>query len=223
MIYSATIFCLTLPRPECPQPSQSRLVLQERSRPAQPPRKPEAAPFFLPTVAGLGGNPTFDVAAPAPAPGDALSGKKRKKKGATADGIAAAPAGGPAAEPTAAQGWGGGDDDAGEGEEDQEAGAPGSGRGGAASGSGVRSIALTIQRVNAASGWLAPAVLLQATAADHLFSARHTSLGSIIARGACACCAALVKQNEDDPWTTLGLLTLYTASFRKSNILRRAQ
>lgn len=156
---------LTLPAPTVLRLVNAVLVLQERSRPTQPPRKPEAAPFFLPTVAGLGGNPTFHVAAPAPAPGDAPSGKKRKK-GTAADGSAAASAAGPAGEPTAAQGWGGGNDDAGEGEEDQEAGAPGSGRGGAASGSGMSFFALILQRVNAAFGWRALAVLPHATAPD---------------------------------------------------------
>lgn len=29
-------------------------AIRERSRPQQPPKKPEAAPFFLPTVAGAG-------------------------------------------------------------------------------------------------------------------------------------------------------------------------
>lgn len=36
--------------------------VQERSRPIEPPKKPEAAPFFLPTVPGLEGNPVFDLA-----------------------------------------------------------------------------------------------------------------------------------------------------------------
>ena len=36
--------------------------LQERSKPVQPPKKPEAAPFFLPTVATLSSNPVFDAA-----------------------------------------------------------------------------------------------------------------------------------------------------------------
>ena len=37
-------------------------LLQERSKPVQPPKKPEAAPFFLPTVATLSSNPVFDAA-----------------------------------------------------------------------------------------------------------------------------------------------------------------
>ena len=36
---------------------------QERGQPVQPPKKPKAAPFFLPTVPGLGGDPRFDVTA----------------------------------------------------------------------------------------------------------------------------------------------------------------
>lgn len=39
------------------------LWLQERSKPAEPPKKPEAAPFFLPTVAGLSRNPIFNTQA----------------------------------------------------------------------------------------------------------------------------------------------------------------
>ena len=39
--------------------------MQERSRPKQPPKKPEAAPFFLPTVPGLAGQPVFDTPAAA--------------------------------------------------------------------------------------------------------------------------------------------------------------
>lgn len=31
------------------------------ARPLQPPKKPESAPFFLPTVAGLSGEPIFDT------------------------------------------------------------------------------------------------------------------------------------------------------------------
>ena len=34
-------------------------MLQERSRPEQPPKKLEAAPFFLPTVSTLARNPVF--------------------------------------------------------------------------------------------------------------------------------------------------------------------
>lgn len=35
--------------------------MQERSKPTQPPKKPEAAPFFLPTVATLSKQPIFDA------------------------------------------------------------------------------------------------------------------------------------------------------------------
>lgn len=28
-------------------------ILQERNKPKQPPKKPKAAPFFLPTIAGI--------------------------------------------------------------------------------------------------------------------------------------------------------------------------
>lgn len=38
-------------------------AIRDRSRPLQPPSKPEAAPFFLPTVAGLAGRPIFDTEA----------------------------------------------------------------------------------------------------------------------------------------------------------------
>ena len=41
--------------------------MQERSRPVQPPQKPEAAPFFLPTLATLEKNPVFDTEAATPA------------------------------------------------------------------------------------------------------------------------------------------------------------
>ena len=41
--------------------------MQERSRPVQPPQKPEAAPFFLPTLATLEKNPVFDTEASVPA------------------------------------------------------------------------------------------------------------------------------------------------------------
>jgi U3 small nucleolar RNA-associated protein 21 len=37
-------------------------AIKARSRPIQPPKKPDAAPFFLPTVPGLEGNPVFDTA-----------------------------------------------------------------------------------------------------------------------------------------------------------------
>ena len=35
------------------------LILQERNKPIQPPAKPKAAPFFLPTVPGFSGRPQF--------------------------------------------------------------------------------------------------------------------------------------------------------------------
>lgn len=35
--------------------------VQERSKPVEPPTKPAAAPFFLPTIPGLEGNPVFDT------------------------------------------------------------------------------------------------------------------------------------------------------------------
>lgn len=40
---------------------------QERNKPIQPPKKPEAAPFFLPTVAGLQKNVQFDISSTAAA------------------------------------------------------------------------------------------------------------------------------------------------------------
>jgi U3 small nucleolar RNA-associated protein 21 len=49
-------------------------TIKARSKPLQPPKKPEAAPFFLPTVPTLAGQPTFDTdpsAAAAAADGDA--------------------------------------------------------------------------------------------------------------------------------------------------------
>jgi U3 small nucleolar RNA-associated protein 21 len=50
---------------------------QERNRPTQPPKKPEAAPFFLPTVAGLEGTPVFDTsAAEGPGAGDDAAGAR---------------------------------------------------------------------------------------------------------------------------------------------------
>ncbi len=44
--------CITPPPPPHPQ---------ERSKPIQPPKKPAAAPFFLPTLPGLSRTPVFDV------------------------------------------------------------------------------------------------------------------------------------------------------------------
>lgn len=38
-------------------------TIKARSKPLQPPKKPEAAPFFLPTLQNLTGQPTFDTAA----------------------------------------------------------------------------------------------------------------------------------------------------------------
>ena len=40
----------------------------------QPPKKPEAAPFFLPTVPGLEGRPVFDTDTPRPGLGDEIEG-----------------------------------------------------------------------------------------------------------------------------------------------------
>jgi U3 small nucleolar RNA-associated protein 21 len=53
-------------------------TIKARSKPLQPPKKPEAAPFFLPTVPTLAGQPTFNTdaaangAAAADAAGDAI-------------------------------------------------------------------------------------------------------------------------------------------------------
>ncbi|KXZ46113.1 hypothetical protein GPECTOR_47g391 [Gonium pectorale] len=38
-------------------------LIKARNKPLQPPKKPEAAPFFLPSLPGLAPNPVFDVAA----------------------------------------------------------------------------------------------------------------------------------------------------------------
>lgn len=59
-------------------------AIKARSKPIQPPKKPEAAPFFLPTVPGLEGNPVFDTAAAAAATGT------EAQQNATAAGAAAA-------------------------------------------------------------------------------------------------------------------------------------
>jgi len=48
-------------------------TLRARGRPAMPPTKPEAAPFFLPTQASLATQPIFDTAVAAQAPGRVLS------------------------------------------------------------------------------------------------------------------------------------------------------
>lgn len=45
-------------------------TIKARSKPLQPPKKPEAAPFFLPTVPTLAGQPTFDTDPAAAADGD---------------------------------------------------------------------------------------------------------------------------------------------------------
>ena len=67
-----------------------RQPVQARSRPVQPPKKPEAAPFFLPTVPGLEGRPVFDTQAARPGLGDDPAGtpasrasKADKNKGAS--------------------------------------------------------------------------------------------------------------------------------------------
>lgn len=44
--------------PSCPHPCPPAPFFL---RPLQPPKKPESAPFFLPTVAGLSGEPIFDT------------------------------------------------------------------------------------------------------------------------------------------------------------------
>ncbi|PNH10160.1 WD repeat domain-containing protein [Tetrabaena socialis] len=44
-------------------------VIKARNKPMQPAKKPEAAPFFLPTVPGLDPNPVFDTSAPSTAGG----------------------------------------------------------------------------------------------------------------------------------------------------------
>lgn len=70
-------------------------AIKARNKPIQPPKKPEAAPFFLPTVATLARNPVFDTTAAASASGqdadannlagdeqgaEAPSGKKQGKR-----------------------------------------------------------------------------------------------------------------------------------------------
>jgi hypothetical protein len=49
-------------------------AIKARSKPIQPPKKPEAAPFFLPTVPGLEGNPVFDAAVAAAGGGGGANG-----------------------------------------------------------------------------------------------------------------------------------------------------
>ncbi|GLC36521.1 hypothetical protein PLESTM_000455900 [Pleodorina starrii] len=46
-------------------------VIKARNKPIQPPKKPEAAPFFLPSVPGLSANPVFDPTAAASADAEA--------------------------------------------------------------------------------------------------------------------------------------------------------
>lgn len=63
-------------------------VIKARNKPLQPPKKPEAAPFFLPTLPGLDPNPVFDLG-PAAALGgeegdDDGGGKAGGKRGAGA-------------------------------------------------------------------------------------------------------------------------------------------
>lgn len=58
-------------------------TIKARSKPIQPPKKPEAAPFFLPTVPGLSGQPTFvaadaGVAAAKAAEGEQEAGEPQK-------------------------------------------------------------------------------------------------------------------------------------------------
>jgi len=77
-------------------------AIKARSRPIQPPKKPEAAPFFLPTVPGLEGNPVFDTQP------DAAAAVNGTAVGA-ANGTKAAAGGGLA-------GWGDSDDEGDDGE-----------------------------------------------------------------------------------------------------------
>lgn len=72
-------------------------AIKARSKPIQAPKKPEAAPFFLPTVPGLEGNPVFDTAAAA--------------QGGAAAAATTVPADG-AGGGGALAGWGGEDDEA---------------------------------------------------------------------------------------------------------------
>lgn len=51
-------------------------TIRARGKPSEPPKKPQAAPFFLPTVPGLNPNPVFDVE---PAAGDAGAGSRVRK------------------------------------------------------------------------------------------------------------------------------------------------
>jgi hypothetical protein len=92
-------------------------AIKARSKPIEPPKKPEAAPFFLPTVPGLEGNPAFDAGAGGG--GEAAAG------GGAANG--AANGGGKAR----LVGWGDSDDEGdGGGEEEGGSGSGGEGGGG---------------------------------------------------------------------------------------------
>jgi U3 small nucleolar RNA-associated protein 21 len=53
-------------------------TIKARSRPLQPPKKPEAAPFFLPTVPSLARQPVFDTTAAAAAAGKGEGGSGSK-------------------------------------------------------------------------------------------------------------------------------------------------
>ena len=59
--------CLPLPVSVFPTPHPPSPCPQARNKPIEPPKKPEAAPFFLPTLAGVdaGRNPVFDFGAAA--------------------------------------------------------------------------------------------------------------------------------------------------------------
>lgn len=82
-------------------------TIRVRNKPIQPPKKPEAAPFFLPTVAGAdaGRNPVFDLAGAA-----AAGGAGAGSGAAEQDPLAAA----------AAAAWGGGESEGEEGEEEEQ-------------------------------------------------------------------------------------------------------
>lgn len=51
--------------------------IQERNKPIEPPKKPEKAPFFLPTLPSVSGVPQFVAADKGKTPGEGPSGKKR--------------------------------------------------------------------------------------------------------------------------------------------------
>lgn len=92
-------------------------AIKARSKPIQPPKKPEAAPFFLPTVPGLEGNPVFDTA--------------------TAAGGEAAAAAGAAAQAAGKKGGKGKQKLAGWGDSDDEEGGSGGGSDGEGEGEGA--------------------------------------------------------------------------------------